>query len=282
MCNKRNFFLAIVMIFSFCFLIGCGNVLPSPLPTAAPDNTPIKTQQPDEKMVQFRSCWIEDAVKGVLNKELNDMVTVNELSLICSLSVGIEDETDISDLAMLTNLETLHIRGEYLEDISPLKGLVKLTELYLDWCPEISDLSPLKELVNMEKLSFYHGSIEDLMPLANMVLLKELNLGKASVSDLSGLSNLKELRVLNLYDTFVEDISELKDNINLEELHLNKTYVTDVLVLKNLIKLKELAINDTEVSREQFEELRKALPDCEISWGRGSTFTVVRGDEVLE
>ena len=50
--------------------------------------------------------------------------------------------------------------------------------------------------------------------------------------------------------------------MNLRELHLNSTQIRDLAPLAGLKKLGVLTIGGTQVSDEQAESLRQALPNC--------------------
>jgi Leucine-rich repeat (LRR) protein len=86
------------------------------------------------------------------------------------------------------------------------------------------------------------------------------------VSDLSPLSELKNLRYLLLSNTQVSDLSPLAELKNLYYLQLGGTQVSDLSPLVELKNLTHLDLRNTLVSEEQVEELRQALPNCEINY----------------
>jgi hypothetical protein len=69
-----------------------------------------------------------------------------------------------------------------------------------------------------------------------------VNLDNTQMSDLSPLAEMKHLKVLFIFHTQVSDLSPLAE-------------------LKNLERLK---LFNTQVSEEQVQELRQALPNCNI------------------
>ena len=83
----------------------------------------------------------------------------------------------------------------------------------------------------------------------------------------SPLSELKNLKSLTLTETPVSDLSPLAELKNLESLILVATKVSDLSPLSELKKLKSLSVLSTPVSEEQVEELRLALPNCQIQFG---------------
>ncbi len=79
------------------------------------------------------------------------------------------------------------------------------------------------------------------------------------------ITELKNLETLaSLYYIGVKDISPLKNLKKLKWLRLHNTGVTDLRPLKNLKKLDMLNLKDTQVKKKDIEELKKALPNCEI------------------
>jgi hypothetical protein len=106
--------------------------------------------------------------------------------------------------------------------------------------------------------------VSDLSPLAELKNLELLELENTQVSDLSPLAELKNLELLELDNTQVSDLSPLAELKNLELLWLHNTQVSDVSPLAELKSLKKLYLDNTQVSDEQVQELRQALPNCEI------------------
>ena len=130
-----------------------------------------------------------------------------------------------------------------ISDLSPLKGLTKLKLLKLD-DNQISDLSPLKGLTDLKSLSLINNKITDLSPLKGLTNLKELWLSDNEISDLSPLKGLTDLRVLVL----------------------TKNKISDLSPLKGLMNLKELWLGGNPIPKDQKAILRKALPNCDISF----------------
>ncbi len=81
---------------------------------------------------------------------------------------------------------------------------------------------------------------------------------------------LTQLRVLHFSATLMRDeaLEQLKGMTNLRELDLGMTALTDAGLehLKGLTNLRALTFDSTKVSEEGVKELRKALPNCKISW----------------
>ncbi len=160
--------------------------------------------------------------------------------------------------ATLTSVEKL---GGDVSDRSWFSG--RVGRVHLDnW--QVSDLSPLVELKNLKVLRLASTQMSDLSPLAELKNLKELGLANALLSDLSPLAELKNLEGLWLAKTQVSDLSTLVELKNLERLWLVNMLVSDLSTLAELKNLEWLWLHNTQVSDEQVQELRQALPNCEI------------------
>jgi len=156
------------------------------------------------------------------------------------VNLGDSQVSDISPLAKLKNLKDLSLGRTRVSDLSPLAKLKSLEELHLH-DTHVSDLSPLTELKNLESLALSDTQVSDLSPLAELTNLERLYLRNTQVSDLSPLAELENLEVLGLTGTQVSDLSPLAELESLEYLYL-----------------------PTQVSDEQVQKLRQALPNCEI------------------
>ena len=139
------------------------------------------------------------------------------------------------------------------------------TELDLD-DNQISDLSLLAGLTQLERLELSDNQISDLSPLAGLTQLERLELSDNRISDLSPLKGLTNLKWLNLHGNQISDLSPLAGLTNLEVPWLSKNKITDLSPLKGLTNLKWLWLRDNQITDDQKEMLRKALPNCKISF----------------
>jgi Leucine-rich repeat (LRR) protein len=74
------------------------------------------------------------------------------------------------------------------------------------------------------------------------------------------------LEWLELNDTGVSDLTPLSGLTSLKKLELRRTLlVSDVTPLSELTKLKKLRLEGTSVSKEEIDNLKRALPQCNIS-----------------
>jgi hypothetical protein len=131
---------------------------------------------------------------------------------------------------------------------------------------QISDLTPLKGLTNLETLWLRNNKISDLSPLKGLTNLEALWLGGNQITDVSPLKELTNLKVLRLGGNQITDVSPFKGLTNLRVLVLTKNKISDLSPLKGLMNLKELWLGGNPIPKDQKAILRKALPNCDISF----------------
>ena len=120
--------------------------------------------------------------------------------------------------------------------------LEKVTELELDR-KQLTSVKGLEKLTQLESLHLPHNKLTDVKGLENLTQLKELPLDDNQLTSVKGLENLTQL----------------------EGLWLPRNQLTDVKGLKKLTRLTELdLIDNPALTRAQIDELKKALPKCDI------------------
>ena len=135
------------------------------------DNPALTGEAVDSLKSSLRSCFIQHAplvytieVAGVRIRR-----DVTELDLSSS---GV---TDLSNLTLLSNLETLNLRANALGNIYSLQVITSLRHLDLAF-NQISDASPLASLVYLETLDVSGNQISLIKPFFSLTNLRELNL----------------------------------------------------------------------------------------------------------
>ena len=113
------------------------------------------------------------------------------------------------------------------------------------------DYEWLKKFVGLD---FFH----------DVVAVEIHNSNKKHVSDVTPLAGLTSLEALHLSSTRVSDVTPLAGLTSLKRLQLYGTQVSDVTPLAGLTSLKRLYLGRTQVSKEDYNMLRKALPNCRI------------------
>nr|WP_294490141.1 leucine-rich repeat domain-containing protein [uncultured Anaerosporobacter sp.] len=185
--------------------------------------------------------------------ELNNKKLLSELE-ISELDIIISNDTDLSGLTCLKNLEKLYILDGTLQEIpKPIGKLKNLKVLVInDRMREstISDISCLKDLTKLEELQISGNKIKDLGPIKDLLQLIYLDLDNNNITDISILGNLINLEHLDLSDNSIKDISILKNLIHLKELNLSGNNISDTSVLNFLTNLEYQNIENQNITTD--------------------------------
>lgn len=200
----------------------------------------------------------------VIFSGIKDYSTLENIPTLETLAVRSSGISDYTQFGGLTNIIELDLGEGGADDLSPLSGLTNLKKLYLDHST-LGDLSPLISLTSLEELYISYTNVEDISPLSSMTWLDSVDLHGNSITDISPLA-LTRLGCISIdYDSadYIETLNKMKC---LNTLIIVVTGTSDVLSLSSLTGLNNLYIFcDSDVSEEDIEALRQALPDCEIS-----------------
>ncbi len=163
-------------------------------------------------------------IANELGKTSRATITTADMARFTTLRVANASIRDLTGLEHATNLRVLNlgaVRGatgytnsNSIQDISPLAGLNKLTDLRLER-NSIWDISPLEGLTNLETLFLWDNLILDISPLEKLTSLTALDLSFNFISDISSLSGLTDLTLLGLQNNFISDLSLLVANTGL-------------------------------------------------------------------
>lgn len=144
---------------------------------------------------------------------LNSLKDMECLEYLMILNYGRKDLQNISAIKELDNLKQLYLDNTAIEDIAPLAQLNNLETLFLV-NTDISDINILNTLGNtLKHLSLAYTNVSDITILINFTNLEELTLNNTPITDLSPIYNLSGLKYLNLYDTAFSQ-SYFKTHIN--------------------------------------------------------------------
>ena len=159
----------------------------------------------------------------------------------------------LKDIAKLTELTSLKLSGNRIDELDFLSSLTKLSSLDLS-NNEISDISALKKLKSLRTLHLDGNKIKDFSPLYGLDSLSMLTIGDMELSQ----SQLKKLReelpeCIIYSDDAKEDVIEIKlggktFDSNVTELDLSGCDVHDITLLSVCTKLKKLDLSDNSVS----------------------------------
>ena len=204
--------------------------------------------------------WLDIFESGL--DEETDLTPLAKLTNLTYLGLAMNRHlADVSCLAPLTNLTDLDLRSNSIEDLSFLSGMTKMEYLLLN-ANEIKDVSALAGLTKLTHLSLAANLwIEDISALAGLTELIQLRLDNIfyKLTDFSALSGMTKLTYLDLTDTEFSDTSVLTGMTQLTELVLSETKITDVGPLLALTALEELEMN-------QCDNLTDITPLLGMNW----------------
>lgn len=202
-------------------------------------------------------------------RDISPLMKLGSLTEL-SMSVTMTNEQLVQLTAKLPELRSLVLRRcKFINDISPVSQLRYLMGFYISECRDLHDISPLAKLSGLKYVAVTFSAVTDLSPLSELTDLNSLMLwGSTRLTDLSPISHLKNLRSLGLNGCQgIEDLTPLSGLTQLSNLGLaNMKQLTDLSPLYGLTGLKRLdLINSKNISTQQLNEVRKALPNCSIT-----------------
>ena len=217
---------------------------------------------------------------------------LSTLTGLRALNLNNNPLTDFSCLTALTGLEKLELENvglgdEQLEAIAAMSGL---RELNIKNNPALTgdaadalkktlyqctiSTSPLVYTVELHGQRYRRDLTEldlsgigepfDLTPIRLITTLETLNLSGNAIESIYSLQPMERLRELDLSDNNISDLTPLAYMFKLEKLNLANNRIGSVTALLNLTQLKELDVRGNDLTPEQIEKLKKALPDTVI------------------
>lgn len=197
-------------------------------------------------------------IEDSLNKARGEAITAAEMATLTRLEAPNSRIRDLTGIEYATELTVLNlgyvlvngnrINSNDISDISPLAGLIKLTELNL-FRNTIADISSLSSLTELSVLDLSGNSyISDISPLSGLTKMRTLHFYTNDISNLSPLSGMTELRWLDVSNNLIWDISPLSSLTELGGVALNNNAVSDISPLSGLTRLKRVHSRDCDVS----------------------------------
>lgn len=204
------------------------------------------------------------------NNSIKSVAALKELSKLTELQIGGNKLGSFSVIGKLTALKTLGLNDTGLED-SDLSGLYALKNLKKLNIEDNSALTESGVSALQKKLpgcTISHSELVRSIELggksfpSDSETVEATDLGLTDISRVSGFTNLKHL---DLSKNQISSVSALSALTSLETLDLSDNKITDVSPLHSLTGLKQLWLGGNNLSAEQIDALRAALPDCYIS-----------------
>ncbi len=180
-------------------------------------------------------------------ENIRNIAMLSGLTQLHTLDLSRNDIQDLSHLRPLTKLRTLNLSANNIQDISHLRPLTKLQTLNLA-NTNIQDYSHLSPLAELRTLNLSYTNIQDISHLRPLAQLHTLNLSHTDIQDISHLSPLTQLHTLNLsQNKHIQDFSHLTFLTQLRTLDLSNTNIQDISHLSPLAQLHTLDLSDTNI-----------------------------------
>ena len=219
---------------------------------------------------------------------------LGNLQRLLSLDLSDNPIRDFSGLRKLGNLESLRLENTGIGDeaLPLLYDLKRLGSLDLERNEGITAeaMKALKD--SLPDCAVSHGTLvltvrlggedlrtdakelriegtelADLFGLEKFECLETVHLGRNRIENLSAFQNThsrESIRTLDLSFNRIQDLSPLAALSNLESLDLRSNQISSLNPLLRMKQLKKLDLSGNPLDQTQIEELKKALPDCEI------------------
>ena len=200
-------------------------------------------------------------------EDLSGLRSMSGLRRLGLESTSLTDD-DLELLATLEGLDVLRIydnpalSGEKVDELkAALRGCeVQHSELvyYVEFGGE-----KIKE--NATEIELFEHGVTDISPVLRFKQLEKLDLGANNIENIYAFQYLSApLRDLRIANNNISDGTPLMYLEDLEVLDISGNRLSSVSPIKLLSSLKWLKLSGNPLSAEQVEELRAALPDCEI------------------
>ncbi|MBP7933149.1 MAG: hypothetical protein KA354_00760 [Phycisphaerae bacterium] len=163
--------------------------------------------------------------------------------------LGLADDAELTsaDLGRVTYLEAMNVG---IRTLAGIQGCTNLKTLNL-LSNEVEDLSPLAELTMLENLYMVDNKIRSVAPLAPMTSLKSLDVMHnfiGSISSLSGLTRLETLKVDWQQNKAITSLNGVQSMAKLKWLGCSGNSITSLAPVAGLTALQTLNATHNDIS----------------------------------
>lgn len=171
------------------------------------------------------------------NTVIQDFTVLNQMSNLKHLSIEDNEQMiPIEELAKLTQLESLTLKGDNILDVSSLETLVNLKKIYLE-DTKVRDIHFMKGIPNLEHIELRNNyELSNVEVLATLPNLKELMIGGSDFS----LPIIPSLTYFGVGG--ISDARAFEYMPNLEKLEIQGASISNGNVIAKIKKLKELTL----------------------------------------
>lgn len=204
------------------------------------------------------------------NNNIKSAAALKELTKLTELQIGGNKLGSFSVVGKLTALKTLGLNDTGLKDsdLSSLYTLKDLKKLNIEDNGALTESGVSALQKKLPGCTISHSELARSIELggksfpSDSETVEATDLGLTDISRVSGFTNVKHM---DLSKNQISSVSALSSLTSLESLDLSDNKITDVSALHSLKNLKQLWLGGNNLSAEQIDALRAALPDCYIS-----------------
>ena len=143
-------------------------------------------------VVNFPDPNLEAEVRDSLGIPAPTPITDTDMETMGTFDASSSNIVNIQGMEYGINLTSLAMFINQISDISPVAGLTDLTELYLG-DNQINDISPVAGLTNLTEVSLNRNRLKEISAVAGLTNLRTLDLGNNGIYDISAVSGLTNL-----------------------------------------------------------------------------------------
>lgn len=223
--------------------------------------------------VTFTDPGLDALLRQKLDVSSEHILYTNELWSITDLVIT-PDVADLSELSMVSFLETLTIEQGSYENLISLSALTNLKTLSIDGVTLTSDeLAAIASLPALTNLSLPRCNLSSISELSAAVSLTHLDLNNNTIRDLEPLSKLPELTVLNLSHNAVTQLTALTGCVKMVELDVSYNSISSTVALTGCKSLEVLNLDYNSLSALEGLETLPAIRILSAANNQISTIT---------
>lgn len=175
-------------------------------------------------------------------------------------------EPNVEDLHKLIQLQTLEIKeNRSITDLEPIDKLKHLRKLTVN-DTKITNLTPLKGLLYLTELDLSRNPITDLSSLQSLRSLEFIYLNNTPISNLEWLLGMPQVKILDISSTEIRSLKELSYVSNLQKLIAYGTKIYNIKPLEDLPDLILLKIYNSNVTSRRIQDFKDINPNCVVDY----------------
>jgi len=194
-----------------------------------------------QKIVDTRSLDLS----GNLN--INSLKPLRKLTSLESLDISNTLVDNLFPIRNLIRLELLAASGTAITDIEPLVYSTRLRNLDISHT-RVRSVSAVSNMRDLESLDISNTPVDSLYPVSSLSKMRDLRFENSEIRDLTALSGLSELELLNCSGTMVTSLRPVEFLVRIERLYIERTGIKDLSPLENIDNLRILYADGSEIN----------------------------------